>query len=209
MPDNSLVPESLCGGMYRRRTKRKRAADELDKETQKVKRKEQKEKRLLKKFGAGGTALGADEVEREKLEEGRKTKGKGRSRVAGSARARELRAAAALARFGGVKEDPAVKSEELDTSETESEPEGNEWSETKIKIEEHDREKLDAEGDNLVRVCKDEDDQDENVKREKREMLMTDYLQVSLTMIVFYRRLNQRSLLRARFQFQPTASLDP
>jgi hypothetical protein len=114
---------------------------------------ERKQRRILKKFGAGGTALGGDEEERQKLENGKKIKGK--PRVAGSARARELRAAAALARFQKVED-----TTEADSSETET------GSET-----EDDTHILKSNGKELVRVCGDMDENDYNVKREKDELM--------------------------------------
>jgi DNA-dependent metalloprotease WSS1 len=173
--DSGMVPESLCGGVYRRRRKRKARPEETDPELRKAKRVEQKQKRILKKFGPGGTALGADEHERDMLELSSKSKGKGKSRVAGSARARELRAAAALARFSTTKAEQDIKTEVIeDTSDTES---LQSWSESEANLDETDRKRVNAEGSRLIRVCEEEDENDENVKREKQELL-TDYFEV-------------------------------
>jgi hypothetical protein len=178
MPDTEMIPESLCGGVYRRRRKRKAPGVETDPELRKAKRAELKQKRILKKFGPGGTSLGADEEERIRLEKAAKTKGKGKSRVAGSARARELRAAAALARFSNIKDEPKIKTEDLeDTSDTESDLP---WSESEANLDEGDRSRVNAEGNRLIRVCDEEDENDENVKQEKRE-LMTDYFEVGVS----------------------------
>ncbi|KOS20805.1 DNA damage response protein [Escovopsis weberi] len=113
--EGDALPEHLCGGTYRSRRgggKRKRAVAPTYKE--------RKERRIMKRFGAGGVALGADEGVKESLEGGKgkgkgKGKAKGRPRVAGSVRGRELRAAAALARFEQSKGDgSAVKKKKGD-----------------------------------------------------------------------------------------------
>ncbi|KAF2665250.1 WLM-domain-containing protein [Microthyrium microscopicum] len=153
MPDESISPDSLCGGAYKNRGKRKRGGKSKKPELSSA---ERKQRRILKKFGAGGTALGGDEQERQKLENGKKVKGK--PRVAGSARARELRAAAALARFSKVEPSP-----EPDSSETE-------WDESETEDETH---ILKSNGKELVRVCGDMDENDADVKREKDEMMAT------------------------------------
>jgi len=180
IPDASLIPESLCGGTYRRRRKRKRGGDELDTEALRLKRAEQKQKRIIKKFGIGGTTLGANEEQRYNLEKSAKTKGKGKPRVAGSVRSRELRAAAALARFEKAKTPRDVKIKDEDISETEDDNElDTEWSETEANLEETDRKRVNAEGNRLVRICNEEDANDDDVKREKQELL-TDYFSVRL-----------------------------
>jgi hypothetical protein len=162
MPDAELLPESLCGGTYRNRGKRKRGGKTAGKTAGKphVSYAERKQRRIMKKFGAGGAVLGADEEERRKLENGKQVKGK--PRVAGSARARELRAAAALARFDKAKAEP--KAETLATGDEDSETESDcSWDESD--------EMLSSGGKDLVRVCENEDEDDENVKREKEEMM--------------------------------------
>lgn len=102
------MPAEICGGVYRRRRKpgrkRKRAgadgAGELDRENTPTYA-ERQQRRIRRKFGAGGTLLGDDDLARKALEySNSKTKGVGRPRVAQSARGRELRAQAALVRLG-------------------------------------------------------------------------------------------------------------
>jgi len=74
------LPEHLCGGTYRTRGRgRKRKAGK-----QAVSYQEQKERRIRKKFGEGGVALGEDVLAKSKLEKGRIVMAK--PRVAGSAR---------------------------------------------------------------------------------------------------------------------------
>lgn len=149
------MPESLCGGVYRNRGKRRRAG--LKKEE--LSWAEKKQRRILKKFGAGGMSLGGDEEARVQLEKGKKVKGK--PRVAGSVRARELRAAAALARFGQAKSEDVKKEE--DASETD-----DEYGE---ESEDHSVPTIKTENKELVRVCAGEDKDDIDVKKEFDEMM--------------------------------------
>ncbi|KAF4625791.1 hypothetical protein G7Y89_g12370 [Cudoniella acicularis] len=162
--EGEILPEHMCGGTFKSRGGRKRKAKP------KISYKEQQERRIKKKFGTNGMTLGADEETKVKLEKGKKPAGK--PRVAGSARGRELRAAAALARFE-VKEEPQFKGEEMVTdSETESEAE----DEVYIKPEQDDavdingKRLVDRHGHGMVKVCEDEDEDDENAKNELREM---------------------------------------
>ncbi|KAF2399859.1 WLM-domain-containing protein [Trichodelitschia bisporula] len=159
MPDADVLPEHLCGGTYRSwGRKRKRKGTEAGGLTSAEKR----QRRILKKFGPGGMALGADENTRLTLEAGKGTLA--RPRVAGSARGRELRAAAALARFGkeGVKE-------ESSESETEDEYEVIE-EEGDPALDGQGKKILDAKGRGMRRVCGSEDQADEEVKREMQEL---------------------------------------
>jgi DNA-dependent metalloprotease WSS1 len=118
LEEGEVLPEHMCGGTFRSRGGKKR------KVKPKIAYKEKEEKRIKRKFGVNGVALGADDDVKAKLEKGRRPAGK--PRVAGSARGRELRAAAALARFEVKKEDPQVKHEDLVTdSESESDMEGD------------------------------------------------------------------------------------
>jgi hypothetical protein len=163
LDEGEVLPEHMCGGTFKSRGGKKRKAKP------KITYKEQKERRIRKKFGTNGVALGADEEVKTKLEKGKKPAGK--PRVAGSARGRELRAAAALARFEVKKEESQIKDEELVTdSEAESE------DEVQIKAEQDDAVDIDGTrlvdrtGHGMVRVCDDEDKNDENVKNELREL---------------------------------------
>lgn len=164
--DGEILPENLCGGTFKSRGGRKR------KSKPKVTYAEKQERRIKKRFGTNGVVLGADEETKAKLDKGNKPAGK--PRVAGSARGRELRAAAALARFEIPKEEPPIKEEGLVTdSETESDVDG----EISIKTESEDAvdidgtRLLDTNGQPLVKVCEDEDGDvsDENTKNELLE----------------------------------------
>lgn len=158
------VPEHLCGGTYgRKRGKRKRGGNA----SEALSYAERKQRRILKKFGAGGQALGSDDNIKVKLEGGVPKKGK--PRVAGSARGRELRAAAALARFETVKkEEVVIKSEDSD-SDTDYEYEDISRDEAAIDVD--GKKLLDHKGRGLVKICEGEDDSDGNARREMEEML--------------------------------------
>ncbi|KAI1487765.1 WLM domain-containing protein [Biscogniauxia mediterranea] len=175
-PDE-ILPEHLCGGTYRSRGRRKRKAK------QQLSYQERKERRILKKFGANGVALGEDEAVKTELEKGKTVRGK--PRVAGSKRGRELRAAAALARFGQQPQqqkkneaEEEIKKEEQD-DETASDSGGG--SETASDSEDGDRKDnaaldingqrlRDKKGHSLVKVCEDEDPDDGNAQNELREL---------------------------------------
>lgn len=159
------VPEHLCGGTYsRKRRKRRRGGKGKEELTYK----EKKERRILKKFGANGQALGADDGTKVKLEGGVAKKGK--PRVAGSARGRDLRAAAALARFDTVKkEEVPIKKEETD-SDSETEDEYEEASAEDAAIDVDGKKMLDDNGRALVKICEDDDNGDDNARREMEEI---------------------------------------
>ena len=151
----------MCGGTFASRNRKKR------KIKSKITSKEQKERRIRRKFGTNGVTLGADEEQKVKLEKGKRPAGK--PRVAGSARGRELRAAAALSRFEVQKDEPQIKDQELVTdSEAESEAE----EEFCVKPELTDAVDIDGiplrdlKGGGMVRVCNEEDDGGEDAKRE-------------------------------------------
>lgn len=90
---SSFVVNDLCGGSYRGVGGRKRRPGNKAQLTHA----EREQRRIKKKFGDGGVSVGDDSRARTLLENGKKVKGK--PRVAGSNRGRELRAAAALARY--------------------------------------------------------------------------------------------------------------
>ena len=160
-PDDGLL-EHLCGGTFRTSGKRKRFAKP------KLSWKEQKERRIKKKFGVDGKTLGADDEVKSELEGGKKQKGK--PRVAGSKRGRELRAAAALARFETPKkEEPEVKDENDISTDSGSDTEGDAGL-----YEAHDIDGStlhDRKGRTMVKVCDDEEKDDVNVKNEMDELL--------------------------------------
>ncbi|ORY04767.1 WLM domain-domain-containing protein [Clohesyomyces aquaticus] len=160
------VPEHLCGGTYGRRRKRRRNAG---KEKETLSYTERKQRRILKKFGAGGQALGADDDAKVRLEGGVPKKGK--PRVAKSQRGRDLRAAAALARFGAAKkEEVDVKKEDTD-SESETEDEYEEVGESDAAIDVDGKKMHDDKGHALVKICEEEDDKDGDALKEMEEML--------------------------------------
>lgn len=162
--EGEVLPEHLCGGTFKSsRRGRKRILKP------KITYREQQERRIKKKFGENGQALGGDEMTKRQLEGRWKT---AKPRVAGSARGRELRAAAALARFD-VKEEATPKDEDLvSDSETQSE----EDDEVFVKMEPNEaidingKALLDYKGNGVVRVCEDEDKDDENAQREFSEL---------------------------------------
>ncbi|KAH7417010.1 WLM domain-containing protein [Cadophora sp. MPI-SDFR-AT-0126] len=164
LEDGEVLPEHMCGGTFRSRGGKKR------KFKPKITYKEAKERRIRKKFGVNGVALGADEDIKIKLEKGKKPAGK--PRVASSARGRELRAAAALARFE-VKEEPKIKDEDLVTdSEAETDTEDNVYikPEPDDAIDINGQRLTDTHGRGMVKVCEDEDKNDDDAKRELLEL---------------------------------------
>ncbi|KAG5980291.1 hypothetical protein E4U55_004175 [Claviceps digitariae] len=170
-----MLSEHLCGGTYRSRRgrqRRKRTA------TAALSYQERKQRRILKKFGENGVALGADEETKVKLEKGKKIVAK--PRVAGSARGRDLRAAAALARFEQQQQKVEIK-EDHDSTEgkTEQEEPMEEDSGSESGSEDEDSldldgaashaaidvdgtRMLDRKGRRLIKVCEDDDITDSN-----------------------------------------------
>ncbi|CAK1365885.1 unnamed protein product [Cercospora beticola] len=177
-PDNTQIPEHLCGGTYRRRgRKRKRGAQQGQDDGEKLSYAERQQKRIQKKLGKHGVSmksevLGDDELTRGALEtmNGGK-RGAGKPRVANSKRGRELRANAALARFDALKQQAPEKTPEpvadLD-SETESEWEdgstGGSRADAIVIKDEH--------GRDMVKVCGDGEDDEEGAGKEIDELRM-------------------------------------
>jgi len=162
--ENEVLPANLCGGTFRssRRGKRKRG-QEKPKETYA----ERQQRRIKKKFGVNGQTLGDDAETRVKLETGKKPKGK--PRVAGSARGRDLRAAAALARFEQVKEEATKQEEESLFGDSESESdEGVEYESEAFDLD--GSRMQDGKGRGMIKVCEGEDQDDPRVKREIEEL---------------------------------------
>ena len=170
--DERLMPESLCGGTYRSRGRKRRREGKERKDS--LSYAERKQRRILRKFGAGGQALGDDDGTRVKLEGGVPKKGK--PRVAGSARGRELRAAAALARFDQAKkEEPAIKDEDT-ASESDEDYEDIDSPLSALDI---DGEKLlDAKGHGLVKICEGDDDEQGDARRELAEIHELDGIRI-------------------------------
>jgi hypothetical protein len=160
--DVADIPEHLCGGTYgRRAAKRKRGS----KNKPTLSYAERKQRRIMKKFGTNGQALGADDDTKVKLEGGVPKKGK--PRVAGSARGRELRAAAALARFDTVKKEDTVIKKEESSSDSETEDESTEQD---AAVDVDGKKMVDDQGRFLIKICDEEDDQDGNARREFDEI---------------------------------------
>ncbi|KAL9598491.1 MAG: hypothetical protein Q9219_004464 [cf. Caloplaca sp. 3 TL-2023] len=166
--ENEVMPERLCGGTFRTRRSRKRKRGEV--KTEQLTYAERQQRRIKRKFGENGQTLGGEEAARVKLENGKKPKGK--PRVAGSARGRELRAAAALARFGNQKEEDVKKEEGLNSYGSES-ASGSDMEDVKPEQEVLDlngSKLLDHKGRGMVKVCEDEDQDDVQVKHEMDEL---------------------------------------
>ncbi|KAF5552959.1 DNA damage response wss1 [Fusarium napiforme] len=158
---DEVLPEHLCGGTYRSRRKR-RVKPQLSYQ-------ERKERRILKKFGKNGVALGANEEEKVKLESGRKIQAK--PRVAGSMRGRELRAAAALARFEKQKTElETLKDNDETDSGSGSEFEEQPGEDSKDAVDVNGKRLLDGQGHGMVKVCEDEDGDDPGAEDECREL---------------------------------------
>lgn len=160
----------VCGGTFRsRRGKRKRKVKE------ELGWREKRDRRIERKFGKNGVSLGEDEDRRFVLEMGRKGSKGGKPRVAGSARGRELRAAAALARFETNKKEVEhekrddVKEEESGSDDYEDPDEGLEDARD---VDGH--RLLDGAGRGMVKVCGEDDTGAEQdrvfIKKEMEEL---------------------------------------
>ncbi|KAF3056051.1 hypothetical protein CFAM422_012965 [Trichoderma lentiforme] len=158
---DEVLPEHLCGGTYRSRGRKRKAKPVLTYQ-------ERKEKRILKKFGKNGVALGADEEEKVKLEKGKRVLAK--PRVAGSLRGRELRAAAALARFEQSKEDAKKEEEDEDTKNWDVEGDASDYedggADAKAAVDVDGSRMVDRHGGDMVKVCEDEDANDADARNE-------------------------------------------
>lgn len=164
------LPGHLCGGTYRSRRGRKRgrkAGPDLSYQ-------ERKQRRIEKKFGKDGVALGADDDVKAKLEKGKRTQAA--PRVAKSNRGRDLRAAAALARFeqqkddtkeGGnrVDDDSCVSDEDSDYEDAENPDLGVDDA-----IDIDGKRLLDTKGNRMVKICEDENPNDEDAANELKEL---------------------------------------
>ncbi|KAF7543494.1 hypothetical protein G7046_g9988 [Stylonectria norvegica] len=161
---DEVLPEHLCGGTYQSRSRKRKVKPTLTYQ-------ERKERRILKKFGKNGTALGADEEAKVKLEKGKKVQAK--PRVAGSARGRELRAAAALARFEVKTEEPGTIKNEDETesgSDSEYDDAASAEQDSKDAVDLDGHRLLDGKGRGMVKVCDDEDADDPAARNEHEEL---------------------------------------
>ena len=169
---NEIMPANLCGGTFRSRRRKRKRGGNAAVGTRKETYAEARQRRIAKKFGVEGKILGGDEETRVKLDYGQKVIGN--PRVANSARGRELRVAAAAARFGQQKieeekaEEIKSKEDRDDHSEIEDDYEDREDGETAIDL--NGSELLDGHGQSMVRVCADEDPDDIHVKEEMDEL---------------------------------------
>jgi len=195
-PDGDM-PEHLCGGTYRSRRRKRRR---LEKDGQELTWKDKQERRIAKKFGVNGVSLGDDEAERRYLEKGKVTAAK--PKVAGSKRGRELRAAAALARFGQEKSAP-VKHDDV---EGQGEELDHEYEEMDVKGEDavnFDGTKMrDEHGQGLVKICEDEDADDASVKKEMQEL--QEIASVPLDKAAPLERKDRSDIVTPSFGFQPS-----
>ncbi|KAI9736883.1 MAG: hypothetical protein M1818_005934 [Claussenomyces sp. TS43310] len=162
--DSEVLPEHLCGGTFKSSRKRKR------KQKDKLSYRQQQARRIARKFGSNGVALGADDEVKTKLEKGKKPAGK--PRIAGSARGRELRAAAALARLETKAEEPAPTDSDGDGSETESDFEEDDigLSNRAEAFDINGKKLLDLKGGGMVKVCEDDDKDDADAQNEMAEL---------------------------------------
>ena len=122
---------------------------------------ERKQRRIAKKFGVSGQALGGDDETRVKLEYGQVVKGK--PRVAQSARGRELRVAAALARFGQQKNEDGKPEPSAAVG-------GDLEEDDLLSGEEEDDPSTDEAQGSMIKVCGSEDGDDVDVKHEMDEL---------------------------------------
>lgn len=166
------VPEHLCGGTFRRKGKKRKRGDQSGEADGKPKLTyaERQQKRIARKFGAHGegAALGDDELLRGAYEQASGKRHAGKPRVANSKRGRELRAQAALARFGAakseqVKEEPEIKEEPGIKQEPEDSDYDSDWD------DEITGNQSGNESD-MVKVCGDEDENGDGAHHEMDEL---------------------------------------
>ena len=151
VPSEELKEIEVCGGTFRSRRKKRKTKNADPPLTWK----ETKDRRIEKRFGKNGQSLGEDENQRLRLEIERKGPVGGKPRVAGSKRGRELRAAAALARFGTKNEETQKPTHEDNDEEGEDEYEDVE--EPGDALDSSGRKILDGDGKGMIRVCGKED----------------------------------------------------
>lgn len=157
------LPEHLCGGTYRsrRRKRGRKGGAELSYQ-------EKKQRRIEKKFGKNGVTLGADDDVKAKLEKGKRTQAT--PRIAGSNRGRELRAAAALARFEDKKRELEVEGDGGGSSGSDYEDAEGVDPSADDAIDINGKKLLDTKGNHMVKVCEDENPDDEDAVNEQKEL---------------------------------------
>lgn len=158
----------LCGGTYRSRRRKRKARGAQD--TSNLTWKEKNNRRIERKFGKNGVALGEDEDRRLALEITRKGPIGGKPRVAQSKRGRELRAAAALARFETNKSTESRDLQKSEDSDEDEEYEDAVDAGQEDALDLNGERLVDARGQGMVRVCDEEDTDDTNVKHEMTEL---------------------------------------
>jgi len=163
--DPGDVPEHLCGGTYGRRSRKRRKTSKVKDNLSYA---ERKQRRILRKFGSGGQSLGTDENAKVKLEGGVVKKGK--PRVAGSARGRDLRAAAALARFETAKKEVVEIEKEKLLSGSESDSDETEFADEEAAVDVDGKKMMDEKGRALVKICDDESQDKADAQREMDEI---------------------------------------
>ena len=169
--DEDGVPQSLCGGTFRSRgrrgKKRKRAGDDSAGPSYA----ERKQRRIEKRFGGQGSALGEDDDTKALLEKGKTPSGK--PKVAKSKRGRDLRAAAAIQRLEQEKKARQAEEEPSRSagSDTESESDYGDADGFDDLARSDDSGLFDSKGRHLFKVCEDEDAKgDERARRELDEL---------------------------------------
>ena len=175
LEEGEALPDHLCGGGFRSRGRKRKPKPKITYRE----RRERRERKMNTKYGSG-TALGGDEETRVKLEKGKRPLSN--PKKANTARGRELRAAAALARFETKKEEEEKEEEEEeeikpndDDLVTDSEAEDG-VDDTLIKSEPDDavdvngKPLLDTQGRHMVKICKEEDKDDDDAKLELWEL---------------------------------------
>jgi hypothetical protein len=171
---SGVQPAQLCGGTYQSQRRKRRR-----KEKPKLSYAEQKQKRITKKFGVSGSALGVNETTRRELESGKNIKGK--PRVAGSARGRELRANALLKRLEEqnmhTKSEPDLVVLSDDSTGSEDDEEDYEDIKEEDQAFDIDGKKLrDKNGRGMINTCTAIEEESEEGKDELRQLEMIDLL---------------------------------
>jgi hypothetical protein len=146
----------VCGGLYQSSGKRKRKGNNI------LSYKERQNRRIAKKFGSGGLTLGANDDAKVKLEKGKTTAAK--PRVANSTRGRDLRAAAALARFDIKEEDTS------DESESDDDIHATVKVEADLAVDINGEKLMDSQGRGMFKVCEDEARDNAEVQNELSEL---------------------------------------
>ncbi|RKF76712.1 DNA-dependent metalloprotease WSS1-like protein [Golovinomyces cichoracearum] len=165
LEEDEVLPENMCGGIYKTRDNRKR------KSRPKLTNKERQQQRIKKKFGTNGNILGANTEIKLELE---KKKIPGKPRVAKSIRGRDLRAAAALSRFEIKKEEQQIEHKVIITDD-EDESDSDNLFDVTLKGEDaldiNGHKILDRKGQGMVKVCEDENQDNIDSKEELMELL--------------------------------------